>query len=328
MMLALEHSRRQQFADQGYDLEHSIHAPYPGLTMDAYDSVDPMVNFHPLPYSYFENPSIFTTAPIQSIKQEMHQLHELPPALISSGSAPSIPSASSSTVGSPYSGPSHTISSQDGYDHSGVAYGLGVMPTIVNHDVFSQDLLGASMETELSLTGHDKLSDSFVGESSNLSSSQNQHSTVELPDALPSSCHASPKLLSLDTVFDSGASTASPARSNSVFSSVVHSPSTEQTRATPAFKSPTTPASARSRQSSVLVSPARARQFPPSRSHLGPTSSIHMLPHDPNATQHSHVQRPVSRFQSHFFAQSSGNFIPPLESSCSSLPHVFFFLPP
>src|SRR5689334_17496814 len=127
-MLALEHNRRQQF-DQLYDLEQSIQAPFPGLTMDMYESNEAMASFHPLPYSIFDNPAMFATAPTQSLKQEMHHFQDLPPALIPSGSsAQSIPSASSSTVGSPYSGPSHTISSQDAYDHTGASFGLGVMP--------------------------------------------------------------------------------------------------------------------------------------------------------------------------------------------------------
>ncbi|KEF59514.1 uncharacterized protein A1O9_04358 [Exophiala aquamarina CBS 119918] len=159
-MLVLEHSRHQQFVDQVYDLEQSIQAPYPSLAMDPYETVDPMMSFHPLPYSYFENPSIFSTAQVQ-IKQEMHQMHDFSRSAVSSASAPSIPSASSSTVGSPYSGPSHTISSQDGFEQHAVTYGLGVMPTIVNHEAFPQEF-GISMESELPIHSHEKLSNSFV----------------------------------------------------------------------------------------------------------------------------------------------------------------------
>lgn len=313
--------------------------------MDMYESVDAMSNFHTLPYSYFENPTMFTTttAPMQSVKPEMHQFQDLPPALISSGSAPSIPSASSSTVGSPYSGPSHTISSQDGYDHTGSSYGLGVLPTIVNHDTFSHDMMGNSMEAELAF---EKLPDSFVGECADLSSSQTQLRTVAHPKAQfvqplsssPSSrClpfTASPKPLCINTLFDRAVSTVPSVTSTSVFSTAIHSPATEQTNATPTptFKSPTTPASARSRQSSV-VSPAKARAFPPkTRSSTGPAFQSHMLSQRaanfaPLPSPQQQPQPHVNRFQSHFFAQSSGNFMPPLESSCSSLPLVFPFLP-
>ena len=66
--------------------------------MDMYESTETMANFHPLPYSYFDNPTMFANAPMQPMKQELHHFQELPPALIPSGSsAQSIPSASSST---------------------------------------------------------------------------------------------------------------------------------------------------------------------------------------------------------------------------------------
>ena len=298
-----------------------------------YESGDPMTNFHPLPYSFFENPSMFATAPMHSIKPEMHQFQDLPPALVSSGSAPSIPSASSSTAGSPYSGPSHTFPSQGGYDHTGSSYGLGVMPAIVNQEVFSHDILGSSMESELSLSSHEKLPDNFVGECADLSYSQSRTTTVAHPQAQsvqPRSSSsstrsmpfiASPESLSINTFFDQGASTVPSIASNSVFSTAAHSPATEQTRATPTFKSPTTPASARSRQSSV-ISPSKTRSFPStSRAQTGPAFPTHMFPqNDANAAPQQHH---TNRFRSHFFAQSSGNFMPPLETSCSSLPLVF-----
>jgi hypothetical protein len=331
-MLLLEHNRRQQF-DQLYDLEQSIQAPFPGLTMDMYDSAEALNNFHPLPYSFFENPSMFATAPMHSIKQEMHQFHDLPPALISSGSAASIPSASSSTVGSPYSGPAHMIPSQDGYDHAAASYGLGVMPAIVNHETFSQDILGTAMEAELSLASHEKLPDSFVGECADLSSSQTPPTRVAPPNArsvqpLSSSSHAqclpftaSPQSLSINTFFDPRVPTAPSIASSSVLSTATHSPATDHTRATPIFKSPTTPASACSRRSSV-VSPVNARGFPSAaRSQTNYASHAHMFPH--LSANFAPQQHHAGHFQSHFFAQSSGNFIPPLESSCSSLPPVF-----
>ncbi|OCT49252.1 putative C2H2 finger domain protein [Cladophialophora carrionii] len=334
-MLALEHNRHQQF-DQLYDLEQSIQAPFPGLTMDMYESADTWNKFHPLPYSFFENPSMFATAPMHSIKQEMHQFQDLPPALISSGSAPSIPSASSSTVGSPYSGPAHVIASQDGYDHAVASYGLGVMPAIVNHEAFAQDILGNAMEAELSLSSHEKLPDSFVGECADLSSSQSRparvaprtaqgeaRSVLPLSSSSPAPClslTASPQSLSINTFFDQRVPTVPSVASSSVLSTAAHSPTTDQTRATPIFKSPTTPASACSRRSSV-VSPLHARSFPTTlRSHTSYASHAHMSPRP--AAHHAPQQHQAGHFQSHFFAQSSGNFIPPLETSYPSLIHA------
>lgn len=322
-MLVLEHSRHQQFVDQVYDLEQSIQAPYPSLAMDSYDTVDPMISFHPLPYSYFENPSIFSTAPMQ-IKQEMHQLHDLSRSAVSSASAPSIPSASSSTVGSPYSGPSHTIASQDGFDHHAVNYGLGVMPTIVNHEAFSQEF-GISMEAELPIHSHEKLSNSFVGEYADLSSSQLRSSAVACPTISPSvhlnasfpyrsaPMTASPETLSINTSLER-AIDALPA----IPAPTAHSPA-EVSLSTPTFKSPTTPASARPRHANSSVSPHNAGSFLASAG----TQTLPTRPH-PMFSRDSRASQPsINHFQSHFFAQSSGNFIQPLETSCSSL--LLFF---
>jgi hypothetical protein len=325
-MLVLEHSRHQQFVDQVYDLEQSIQAPYPSLAMDSYETVDPMISFHPLPYSYFENPSIFSTAPMQ-IKQEMHQMHDLSRSAVSSASAPSIPSASSSTVGSPYSGPSHTIASQDGFDHHAVTYGLGVMPTIVNHEAFSQEF-GISMEAELPIHSHEKLSNSFVGECADLSFSQLRSPAIACPISpsvhLPASSPyrsapltASPETLSINTSLERTIE-APPAIPASTFPSTAHSPA-EVSLSTPTFKSPTTPASARQRHASSSISPHNARSFPSSAG-----TQTHPLRPTPMFSRDSRPSQPsINRFQSHFFAQSSGNFIQPLETSCSSL--LLFF---
>lgn len=322
-MLSLEHCHRQQFLEQMYELEQSIQAPFPDLTMDPYDQVDPMSNFHPLPYSYLENPSMFTTAPMPSMKQEMQQFHELPPALISSGSIPSIPSAPSSTVGSPYSGPSHTISSQDGFEHHGGPYGLGMMPTILNNETFSHDMMGNGLETELSL---DKISDNYVGECADLSSSRRQASNV--PPSVsqsvrpastyqPTSFTASPESLSIRTFSDHQASSVPSIPSSSVLSPVFDSPATERALTTPIFKSPTTPASAQARHRATVVSPIHERSSP----QIGVAPSSSMIIHRTNT---SPPHQSSSRFQSHFFAQSSGSFMPPLESSCSSFPSCSF----
>lgn len=325
-MLVLEHSRHQQFVDQVYDLEQSIQAPYPSLAMDSYETVDPMISFHPLPYSYFENPSIFSTAPVQ-IKQEMHQMHDLSRSAVSSASAPSIPSASSSTVGSPYSGPSHTIASQDGFDHHAVTYGLGVMPTIVNHEAFPQEF-GISMESELPIHSHEKLSNSFVGEYADLSSSQLRSSTIVFP--ISPSVHPaafspyqgapltpSPETLSINTSLERRIE-AHPALPESIYSSTARSP-TEASLPTPTFKSPTTPASARSRHAKTSFSQIKVGSLPSSTG-----TQTHPLRPSPFFSRDSHASQPsISRFQSHFFAQSSGNFIQPLETSCSSL--LLFF---
>jgi hypothetical protein len=313
-MLILEHPHHQQFADQVYDLDQSIQEPYPGLAMDSYNVVDPMVNFHPLPYSYFENPSMFSTTPLHT-KQEMHQAQELPPALISS-------SACSSTVGSPYSGPSYTIASQDDYSYdygSAATYGLGVMPTIVNHDIYTHEF-GRPMEAELSISSHEKLSDSFVGKSADLSSSQHRLSTVGFPVSQhvhhiapsPPLCLAvpsdtSPEVVSIDATLEKRCGGVPSGCSASAFPSVscarAHNP-----RPAPTFKSPTTPASARSRSALGPTFPSHLRSFfKNARTQIDSLHPGFVFIRDPHQSQASVT---VNRFQSHFFALRSGEFHP------------------
>jgi hypothetical protein len=296
--------------------------------MDMYESMDSMSTFQTMPYSYFESQSMYAPAPLQTIKQEMQHYHDLPPALIPSGSAPSVPSASSSTVGSPFSGPSHTISTHDEHEYSGSSYGVGgMMPTIVNHDNFSsQDIMRTSMEGDLSLTSLEKVPDSFVGESADLSFSQLRAPAVALSQAQvvqPISRPAirtghfcsSPEPMALSTVDSRGRSFTPSITSVSAYSTAAASPATEHTPPTPIFKSPITPASAFPRQCSL----EKPKNFTPTpRSHANSSPQFHMSP-QPNLPS-QHVQN--DRFQAHFFAQSSGNFMPPLETSCSSLPFV------
>lgn len=341
-MLVLEQSRRQQFAEQVYDSENSNQSqtPFCGLPMDSYDVIDPMLQFHPLSYSIFENPSIFATEPMATIKEEMYQLHEFPPALVSSGSAPSIASAASSTVGSPYSGPLHTISSQDGHDHTG-PYGLGLMPALLRHESFHQELLGAPMEAELSNSNnydnnnHAKLfSDrSYVGECADLSScSAPVSATISEPKSRfghrPPPDHASrashrvcltalSEVSSIPDRSDRDDSTAPSVVPTSGFCSNAHHPHYPSHhdfyRATPpVFKPPSTPASALSRHYSSVFCPVNAR--PPS---LSAAASSHMVPNDAYAASCSPS---VNRVQSYSFARNNGSFVPPLDSSCSSLP--------
>ncbi|EXJ78302.1 hypothetical protein A1O3_09463 [Capronia epimyces CBS 606.96] len=336
-MLVLERSRPQQSVEAIYDPGYSIQsqAPFPGLTMDTYDAIDPMLTFNPLPYSFLDHPSVFATEPMQIIKDEMYQFHELPPALVSSGSAPSIASAASSTIGSPYSGPSHTMSSQEGYEHS-ASYGLGVMPAILSHDTFHQDLLGAPLEAELIMpqnnnnnSHHDKLSpdSSYVGECADLSSYPTPVSSTTIAQPKPRFGHMPPpdppsrtnhgaawtsvaEVLSIPARSDSGVSTRSLAVSTPA-PAITQSPAVDQ--AVPVFKSPSTPASARSRRFSPIVFPINARAQPSF------TEPNHMVPNDAGAAT---CQPSVTCFQSHFFAQSSGSFVPPLESSYPSLIHA------
>jgi len=286
----------------------------------------------------------------ESINHCLPCAHEIPPALISSTSAPSIPSASSSTVGSPYSGPSQLVASHDGYGHD-PSYGLGLLPTIVNHEAFPQDLIGTTLDAELAMAGHEKLPDRCVGECADLSSFETGSptylvapvcrqsssataaaatatafsSSFSSPSLSPSSLSSGPlsasaEVLASDPVL--GRSAIGPALAQSVIarpSAVKWSSSSDGCHQAPQFKLPKRPASAHSHHlatdSPVGVRSPGSRSAPQPKSHLGPPRPAAA----PSSHDHHLMQHHVGLFQSHFFAQSSGSFMPPLESSCSLL---------
>ncbi|RMZ81174.1 hypothetical protein DV737_g2651, partial [Chaetothyriales sp. CBS 132003] len=201
-MLAFEQSQRDQIFKH---LNSSVQAPYPGLDMETlYGTYESMSSFsHHLPFSYYESQSMIATAPAQSSTPQRARTHsaqslpfshpaEMPPALISTASNPSIPSASSSTVGSPYSGPVH-MPTHDEYN-AAMSHSIGAMPTIVNQDAF--DFSSSGFEPELPI-GHDKLNGNFVADPSLINgtiypntmttavipSETVMHGTLQQPDA-------------------------------------------------------------------------------------------------------------------------------------------------
>jgi hypothetical protein len=204
------------------------------------------------------------------------------------------------------------------------------MPTAINQDPFSQDFLGISMESELSFD-NDKLADTFVGECADLSYSQHRSSNVIFPDTqtirdysslsyqkAPLTTSSEPPL-SIDTSRDRAVERSSA--TISLPSAHAHNPGSIGTsQPNPVFKSPTTPASA-------------SRYFAQASPTVSRDSDHHRTCPPNTFSQSSHMfgdaftsQRSAHGFRSHFFAQSSGNFIPPLETSCSSFPLLIFFL--
>ena len=305
----------------------------------SYGSYDSMSGFHPLPISYYENPTMFASAPAQTMKSQITRSHsqnsvhqyqqqnsELPPALISSASNASIPSATSSTVGSPYSGPINTSQAQNSYVNEALSHGLGLLPTIVNQDGYQHDFVGSGFDTDMPM-GHDKMiAGNFVGEFADFSYSLKPLPNLPVATRQPAQSVYSvtpltaspPELLSTLHKFEASAHVpafvdAPPAidvsRSLSLPATLFeHQPLNETV-----FKSPTTPASAYPR-TPITTSPIDRRQS----MHNGqPTNSSQ---HQPShaALSPLHPMQPYGgQFQSHFFAQSSGNYMPPLETSCS-----------
>ncbi|RMZ90780.1 hypothetical protein DV736_g1987, partial [Chaetothyriales sp. CBS 134916] len=182
-MLALEQSQRNHIFKH---LNSSVQAPYPGLDMGtSYGTYESMTSFsHHLPFSYYDSQSMIATVPPPSSTPQRARTHsaqslpfshpaEMPPALISTASNPSIPSASSSTVGSPYSGPIH-MPTHDEYN-AAMSQSLGAIPTIVNQDAF--DFSSSGFEPELAI-GHEKLNGNFVADPSLINGSIYPNTTM------------------------------------------------------------------------------------------------------------------------------------------------------
>ena len=202
-------------------------------------------------------------------------------------------------------------------DSDAFSQGLGLLPTIVQQDTFNHGFLGAGFEAEPPM-GHDKIHSDFVGESADLSSLQKRSSTFSYPISRVSqsvspgtALSSSPELLTANApVIDADHVPALTYPTSVVpvshFSSLPTSVPLQQF-AEPVFKSPTTPASAYPKTPSVH-SPVEHRLH------------AHGV-HSTNTLKQQHSPQPMPQhggpFQHHFFAQSSGNFIPPLETTCS-----------
>jgi hypothetical protein len=332
-MLASEHSHQHEPFNQYYQFEIQEH--YPDFNMNN-ESFQNAATFASLPFSYYENPSLFVEAPQKTFDYETrshsshssHQQisHDFPPSLLSSASGPSIASASSSTIGSPYSVHAQTVSSQDTWRSH---HGLGFDPAIVNHEVFPPEYIGAGIDPELSFATSDKLHGSFVGECADLSSFQKRSSNfpVTVSSSSLSIPHqvritASPEPLSIDSILDR-ASAASAAEHGSANLTRDRPPGPirrENSSVQPSgslFKSPTTPASAQVRVNSPTAhASVHAASYPPTATRMSRTPQQQSNPSSPPTQQHG------NHFRTHFFAQSSGSFMPPLESSCSFPPRT------
>ena len=331
-MLAVEHSHQQHHFAQPFGFDSSFHDSYPDLNMNSYSSFDSIPGFAPLPYSMYENSSFYLDTPPESFRPEMHRpssvngslkpashhSSDLPPSTLSSASGHSIPSAPSSTVGSPYSGHAHGFSHQESWVNSNE--GLGLSPAIVSQEAYYQGFVGADLDSDMAFGSHDKLSDDFVGECASFSSPRKRcnslfrgpfsQSPVPLRSSLAPS--SSPEPLTIDSILERANSSSNAQSPRSLDSSRVTSidnQTSQSLKSASIFKSPTTPASACLRPSRLPSTPSVAVSPPADNQSFLPRPTS--MPHAPTPT---HQQG--GPFQNHFFAQSSGSFMPPLESSC------------
>ncbi|EPE36164.1 C2H2 and C2HC zinc finger [Glarea lozoyensis ATCC 20868] len=217
----------------------------------------------------------------------------------SSYSTASGPSASPSAVGSPHSIHNGVVPS-----HEWATQGLGLNPSIVGYDNYTHGneyTFAPSGMEEFDLSFNPAKPNGFVGECQNISR------TVSYQRGSVSSNSAP---LSLSTI---ASSPATP--------SVVESGMPKQEVSTNAgfvdecFKSPVSAFSrspSSSRRPSQIFNPSH---FASSSAGRGPAALCSPV----SSSSRSFSPKPI--YQSHFFSQSSGNFVPPLESSYPSILH-------
>lgn len=341
-MLALEHSRQQQFCGFSSGMECAFHDPYLSQSMNTYGAFDSAADFASAPFSLYDSNSFASEASPDSTNTNMFASRshnsfkpssphsELPPAL-SHASAASVASNASSTVGSPYSAHAQAVSGHESWSSGNQE--LGLRPTIINNDYYDQAFRAVDLGSEMSFGVHGKGAEDFVGECTNQSPSQIPSSKFICSEpqqsSQSSSLHIAAKAfvrgngVTIDSVLEQAHSAITPSLVRSSHESLPFktSPSTptknmqagsHQARA--ACQSPSIPASSTAKTSN-FSSPSFSSATPAlADASLSRSPPINMSFHDNTAKCSTPTY--ARRIQSPFFAQISGNFIPPIESSC------------
>lgn len=301
----------------GYPSGQPIYFNAPDLIVDAPKG-------HARQYQQRYTPS---GSPSPSVPHSLDQ----PPSTLSSTSGASGPSTASSTVGSPYSLATHSLSGPDAW--SELNQGLGIAPDIVHNESFTQDAFpNGSLEGELCYQDG-KFADNFVGEYGKISSvrhsqrcstsapslsSENNSTFLQTPFSQsppnffrPSAMvrHAPGDTLRPSTISAVYEHTEDPDNSDQFLPFAIslsgrnplHSPATSDmdSPGSETFKPPVKPASA--------MGPLR-RQPPLPRRQSAPWDQ----------TRGYQPSNPL-------FNQSNGRFIAPLESSCRFSLSCFVF---
>lgn len=220
-------------------------------------------------------------------------------------------SAASSAMGSPHSMHGHVVPVPEW-----APQGLGLNPSIVSYDSFGQ-----GSEYTFQTSGMDDFAlefpgkTSFVGECETITrSASRQHGSISSNSAsISSACTFIPSPSNTDTPIDRFKSIA-----RSMASAITPVSASQESYSEECFASPSISAFSRSPSSSRRPSQAISeplyttsptmRRSQDARS--SPVSSITQSLASTSSPSHAVYQ------ESHFFSQSSGNFVLPLESSC------------
>jgi hypothetical protein len=357
-MLALAHSRRQEPFAFSSGLDSAFRDPYFGQGMNTYGSFDSATSFAPIPFSFYDSNSVSAELPPDTTNLAMFTSQfnrafnpssprsELPPPTLSNTSAPSVPSNTPSSVGSPYSAHAQAVSNQESWNN--VNQGLTLGPGIINNDGYEQGFGGVDVDSEIRFSIDSKVAEDFVGECTKISPSNRRSSNFAFseqrkssqPTPFPVSVRDSARgdSVTIDSVLEQANRAIHP----SLFRSSDRNPSFTLPSSLPKENSQASPQKSKaiSRSSSISASsdPKMPKLSSPSFSSATTAlagasrsvkSPITMSSFDTIAE--TSTPNYAGHFQSHFFAQSSGNFVPPLQSSCScflavSSLHMLFVL--
>jgi hypothetical protein len=163
-MLALQHSQRPESFPLPCGMEYRLDDSYLAQRMlnTNPSSFDPnSTGMAATTFPLFDTISLPADAPSFHRPSSPHS--ELPPTL-SNASVDSLPSNSSSAVGSPYSAPTNPLSRQNSWNPSHHALEFG--PTILNPDNYDPTFTGVDLSSDMAFSAHGKTVDDFVGESS------------------------------------------------------------------------------------------------------------------------------------------------------------------
>lgn len=181
-MLALEPSKQQLPYFQPYTTDPALTDPY-GFQFDSLNGFGQSQLPSRVPPSYYDTPPVYhesgsdinatsfpsTTPPSMTTSQPTD--HAIPG--LSSASGPSIASASSSAIGSPYSG--NVQAFQENWVDT--SHGLG-LPAAVVGDLFPSDYMGGAVDPDEFY--QKKSQNSYVGESQYFPSMQSVLLTIHL----------------------------------------------------------------------------------------------------------------------------------------------------
>lgn len=271
-------------------------------------------SFDSIPFAF----DVFSKGQQEFDYQIMRQTQpEAAPSLLSSASAPSIPSASSSTVGSPYSIHAQLASNPFLYNNQFITG-----PAIVCDDSFPYGYESAHFDHEAT-TGQDaKLTVPFVGKCADLSSSASSSTAMPVKEFLPTvPLVSSPKPIS--TVPEATTTTSQQNHSGddvaTQIASIATSLKSHSSGSNAIFKSPTTPASAYPKTS---LPHARRTICPSDEQHRDYFRFSYSFPFSSQSPMPQYGRMP----EHNFLAQTSGNPVPPTQALCSSF--LFSLLAP